>query len=199
MIRMAFALLLLVSAGSALAQTEVPDAPFGLKWGVSQEQIKSMGIVLSNESDGNFGHQAEAKKLPKVVGDADHVVLYFGNDDKLFRVVAISNEFNNDKTGIKATSRYDELKSALTERYGKGKSTEYSGGGDYMRQRDNFAYSLKTGDRYHFSTWNAEGVNIELSVRAQDMTTTYWVLIYTENELGKAYEASKKRKEKEAL
>lgn len=190
--------LFLLSA-TAIAQPEQPEAPFGLKWGASQDDIKAMGIVLSNETDGSYGRQAEARKLPKIVNDAERVTLYFGHDNKLFRIVAISEEFQNDKAGYKAVARYSELKAALDERYGKGKETAFGGGGEYMRKRENFAYSLKSGDRFHYTNWSARGMSIELSVRSMDMTNTYWVLIYSANELEKAFEASKKRREKDAL
>lgn len=199
MIRAAIALILLLTAFPVFAQPAQLEAPFGLKWGASQDEIKAMGIHLSNEIDGGFGRQVEARKLPKVVSDAEHVTLFFGYDNRLFRVAAISSEFQNDKAGYKAVVRYNELKSALDERYGKGKETAFGGGGEYMQKRENFAYSLKSGDRYHYTNWNAKGLGIELSVRSTDMTNTYWVLIYTVKDLEKEFEASKRRKEKEAL
>lgn len=199
MIRLLLTLFLVLSASPAFTQTELPEAPFGLKWGASTDEIKAMGVTLSNEVEGNYGRQAEAKKLPKVVNDAERVTLYFGHNNKLYRIVANSNEFENDKSGYKAQARYNELKSALEERYGKGKETAFGGGSEFMRKRENFAYSLKAGDRFHYSNWDAKGLGIELSVRALDMNNTYWVLIYYVKELEKAFEASKKRKEKEAL
>lgn len=62
-----------------------------------------------------------------------------------------------------------------------------------------FLAGLNGGKSWHFTTYSASGLSIELSVRAKDSDTGYWVLIYNNTELAKGYDKAKANREKSAL
>jgi hypothetical protein len=76
---------------------------------------------------------ARSSKLPKAIHDQEITYLFFGNDNKLWRITAISSSFENDPYGNGAKSRYDELVGILSEKYGRGTSVHQFGDDFYKR------------------------------------------------------------------
>jgi hypothetical protein len=109
---------------TALAQDKPTgnEAPFGLTWGMSASEVKALGVELSDFPQSDWGHSFSATKLPKVLGDAEMVVLSFGFNDKLWRIAAVSRSFENDPAGVATMARYNELDKILADKYGKGTS-----------------------------------------------------------------------------
>ena len=103
-------------------------APFGLKWGMSVADAKALGVMLS-DPDGKekFGISYRATNIAqKYCLDSDLVALSFGFEDKLWRIVVIGQKMGSDPYGNGVKARYRELSTALSEKYGRGKSTRIS-------------------------------------------------------------------------
>jgi len=121
------AILFALVAGAA-PQDKESVAPFGLEWGMSTAQVKGLGVDLAERPEKEFGQTYTATKVPKILSDVALVVLSFGYDDKLWRIVAVSKNFDNDPYGSAVQSRYDELARLLGEKYGPGKQNQPSDG-----------------------------------------------------------------------
>lgn len=176
----------------------VAVAPFGLEWGLSKEEVEARGIKLTETPTNEGSQRFSATGLLKLVAGVETVIVDFGFDNRLWKVTAASEDFPNDPYGFKVKARYGELSDILTEKYGKGKATHHTGGSIYDEARY-FLAGLNGGKSWHFTTYSAPGLSIELSVRAKDSDTGYWVLIYNNTELGKGYDKAKANHEKSAL
>ena len=111
--------LLILVSGAAAQQAEADSsAPFGLKWGMSQDEVVALGAHFSQEEETHFGKQATASNLPKALADTEEVVLFFGFDDRLWRIFSASVSWENDAYGSQAVARFNELTGFLSERYG---------------------------------------------------------------------------------
>lgn len=192
-----------VTVFTALIVTASPaqilgEAPFGLKWGLSAAEVLALGVGLEDKSDGEYGTDYLASRLPKTLSDVEHVILQFGSNDRLWRIVAASREFPNDPYGTKLLSRYDELEQILAEKYGPGTLT-HEIDKDLWKDPDEFLMGVLKGRSWHYTTYKSEPVAIELSVRATDADSGYYVIIYKHLDLSKEHTTGKSAKEKGAL
>jgi len=196
------ACLLLVLQISCAAQSTAADqaeAPFGLTWGSTVEDIKALGVDLKPSGDSNdFGESYVASRLPKSVSGQESTFLYFGHNNRLWRVLGASTPFENDPYGIAAKARYAELSAVLSEKYGKGNAVEQLGEGFYSKP-DNFVYGISQGESHWFTKFEGPGVSITLGLFAQGSSALRWVLIYENKTLRATFEQDKKAREKGSL
>ena len=143
-------------------ETPSNSAPFGLSWGMSTSEARALGVELTDMPNSEWGKSFRAVKLPKMLSDADYVVLSFGFSDKLWRIGVVSRNFENDPKGAGVMARYDELNGILAEKYGKGKSAH--GLGKYNEQRY-FAMHIRRGEAQWFTTFKAHQLVIHLQIR----------------------------------
>lgn len=98
---------------------------FGLRLGMSREQVLTLGAKLEDSGISmTWGQRYRVKKLPRPFGDERWVWLYFGNNNRLFRIIA---ELSNDGAAYdskNALRRYKEIKENLSSRYAKVTSRE---------------------------------------------------------------------------
>lgn len=195
--RIGLALALLVAV-SGFANATDSSAPFGLVWGMSTKEAADLGVKLqpSKSEDGTAYFSAQG--LPKILGDVEGVRLDFGYDDKLRKVVAISRSFNSDPHGNAVLARYAELLDILKSKYGNARSTHKRGDSIYSESQY-FLAGLRSGKSWHYTTFETPDVAIELSIRANDSDTGYWVLIYDNRSLAKDVEKEKREREKKSL
>ena len=67
------------------ARSQQDEAPFGLKWGASSEDVRAAGIDLKEFADSTFGNTYAASKLTKVLADQETTFVSFGFSNKLWR------------------------------------------------------------------------------------------------------------------
>jgi len=177
---------------------ETAEAPFGMKWGMSEADAKAAGITLTKIDKPGEGKQFTATGLSKILSDTEIVVLNFGYDDKLWLVAAVSKSFDNDPYGGGVRSRYDELSGLLEKKYGKGEASHLN---DHrvFTGADEFLSGIRSGRSVHFTTFKKEGVSVELSIGANSSDSAYYRLRYENTELAKQYEKDKKAHEGNAL
>lgn len=97
------------------SQAESDDGPFGLRWGMSKEEVEQLKIGLCCEQLGKWGLRYEVRSkdfqhLPKRLGDEEKIYLYFGNKNTLLRMYVSTSK-------VGAENRYNQLKSLLAEKY----------------------------------------------------------------------------------
>ena len=99
--------------------------PFGLVWGISADDVQSLGISIKpTTGQPNSGVSFFTTALPKSINDIDFVWLSFGYDDRLCRIEAYSRSFESDPYGYRVISRYKEIAASLSNRYGGGDETD---------------------------------------------------------------------------
>ena len=107
-------LLLCIAWGRSL-DAQQNDGPFGLRWGMTKEDVETMQIRLCCRQLGKWGARYEVdhrdfKNFPRRLGDEAKIYLYFGHTNKLLRMyIAISK--------INAQNRYNQINSLIGKRY----------------------------------------------------------------------------------
>lgn len=149
-----YAILVLIASfaiGPALeaADSDGGGAPFALQWGMSVAQAQGLGVMLTKDSHKGFGASYVATNLPKMIGDVRAVLLSFGFDDKLWRVVAISKDFPNDPYGSAVQRRYEELAGDLAQKYGSGKK-ESGTSDEFYADPKHFVYAIQSGNAWYY-------------------------------------------------
>jgi hypothetical protein len=189
-------LIFLALSPNAVAQEDA--APFGLKWMASTAEIEALGVALTPIDNATFGKSFTATNLPKALSDIDAVVLSFGYDDRLWRVVAIGKEFDNDRYGSQAKSRYDQLAASLAKSYTLTSTSHRPSSDSFYGKADNFAYALSKNESYWYSLYASPSAEIELSIGANHQDT-YWRLVYSHLEGKSSFAAGKADAELDAL
>lgn len=190
------ALLLMTLIQPVLAQEA--SAPFGLKWMVSASEIEKLGVVLRPAESTTFGKTYVATSLPKALADMRFVMLSFGHDDRLWRIVVLGEEFVNDQYGSRIMDRYNQLAASLAKNYTETGVYERRPSDTFYGRAENFAYSLSQNEANWFRTYKSDASTVELSA-SSNYKNTFWRLIYVQQEGEKAFEASKAGAERDAL
>lgn len=113
---------LLAPAGNALAAY---GEAFGLRLGMSKGQVLTLGAELKESGiSETWGQRYRVKKLPQPFGDERWVWLYFGNDNRLFRIFAELGDGGAAYDSKNALRRYKEIKEHLSSSYAKITSRE---------------------------------------------------------------------------
>ncbi|CAO4148949.1 hypothetical protein [Methylorubrum extorquens] len=180
-------------------ESSINNAPFGLHWSATKEEIEKAQITLTPQKGDAFGATFRASGLPKVLADTENVYLSFGYDNKLWRIVATSKTWHNDKNGSQSLDRFNKLSGLLEERYGKGVEISSTPLNKYMQETDKFSYSIYSNDRVQAKNWLTPTASIQLGIRAANMNDLYYLMIYENRKLGDAFSRAKSSKEKDAL
>lgn len=117
-------------------------APFGLEWGMTQNQLSSLGVTMVGCTQGSVFTTCTAKSLPKDLPDVHLYALLFSPPHGLVKVAYLSNDITGDIYGTQGKKRYAELKSKLTAKYGYPDSYENSGQRLY-KEADEFYQCLR--------------------------------------------------------
>lgn len=199
--RTALVTLIAVAAASLSAQSsaqQTPPAPFGLVWLSTADEIRALGVTLTQIGGEDYGVSFAATGLPKALNDLETAILSFGYDDRLYRIAAISGEFANDYYGSSARARYDELAASLSKTYNPGRTFEQRATESYYDEPDKFAYALSESKAFWFRTFSSQEADIELSI-GSNHSDTYWRLIYTNLAGKQQFEVGKGARELDAL
>ena len=174
------------------------EAPFGVKWGLSADEVRAIGVTLDNKKDIDCGIGFSAKQLPKILIDVDTVELCFWYNDKLWQIRAGSIAFNNDPYAFALKTRYDQIDNLLSAKYGPGKHSHYQDT-ELWSGPDEFLSGIENGRSWHYTNYESENVFVQLGLRASSHDTGYFVLIFENTQLKKDFEAGKQQKEQNAL
>lgn len=174
------------------------EAPFGLSWGASQNEIKRLGANLTQQTENDYGVSLQASGLSRVLADVEGVQLSFGYDDKLWRIVAISKSFRSDPYGSAVVNRYNTLVQSLSKKYGKGNESHHRDS-ELWNDADEFLMGIRQGRSWHFTSFETDDLSIEISVRASSGDEGFYALIYTNKRLEIAFEKQKSAKEEGSL
>ena len=105
------------------SSSKTRDAPFGLRWGVTEAQITHLlGIEIQERVDSDLPLGVTAilttTSLPKNLTIAEFYQLIFVAEKHLQKIVMYSKDIENDVYGSEGKKKYDKLKVSLSKKYG---------------------------------------------------------------------------------
>ncbi|MDR1694790.1 MAG: hypothetical protein LBR70_06350 [Lactobacillaceae bacterium] len=186
------------------------EAPFGLAWGSSINYTKDTGVVLKETDDTASLRSYFATYLPKPVNDFDRVVVFFGKENKLWRIAAYGTSYKDNAKGEAVLREYNKYSRLLEKKYGNKKETfipkvtiterieqidkdkteviiektESAIGGD------DFLQEIKNEEAVLYSTFNDEKIGVGLSIEVNDKNESNIIIDYKNLQLIKEQEES---------
>jgi len=154
--------------------------PFGFEPGQTQAQIEAkIGKLDATSQPMLFVTHGAPVPLEGI----ESYALMIGKEAGLCKVAAVGVNIKDDDQGTALRAAYDELKAALTEKYGRpSKVREELASGSIRNEPDDFMMGLKLEERMHHAVWSkpsSPGVKaILLQARAMDGNIGYLNLIY---------------------
>lgn len=105
------------------------EAPFGLKWGMTEKDLKKIGIKITvrDPTDVIDGKLVELTNVKNIPSDTESIFAIISNSEGVVKIVWVGKTIDSDLTGGTGKKRYFELKSLLTKKYGTPKSDERVG------------------------------------------------------------------------
>ncbi|MFZ4650688.1 MAG: hypothetical protein ACOYLV_08250 [Rubrivivax sp.] len=173
---------LLFACAAQVVLAQGNDAPFGLSWGLSAEDLRARGVNLAQtkrESEFTF---FSATKVPTAISIAEKYSIIVHDRHGLQKLAMHSENFNNDPSGADGKKIYAEYKAALASKYGPPDSS-YSReivGLKLYKERDEFYECLKyTGCGMWSSLWSLpNGGTIGLELKGINRGTGWLNLTY---------------------
>jgi len=183
---------------SGIKSDEQIEAPFGLKWGTSVADAEAMNLKINKIESKNEGNFYLVNNLSKSLIDIDRVYLNFGYNNKLWLIVAVSKNFENDPYGNQVLARYNELSNLLEIKYGKPESSHFLDNKMY-KSKDEFIAGIYNGRSHYFSDFNKQGISVQLSLGANSYSSAFFKLRYENIELSNEFKKDKNHNESGAL
>jgi len=139
-------------------------AMFGLKWGMSPEQVKKLNVILTHHHSNNNFHFYRTESLPKSLKDVDFYILLFDENKSLVKIVMATKNTSGDAYGIEGKKRFSEIESLLKKKYKSIDSYKVVGKKLYD-EPDEFYQCLKyQGCGMWYSTFLADNKNMALQL-----------------------------------
>ncbi|ANW00804.1 hypothetical protein LMTR13_12090 [Bradyrhizobium icense] len=160
--------------------------------------MRAKGIELTEFEGLDFGKSYIATKMEKALADQSAALLSFGFNDKLWRVLITSRPFSDDPAGTAVLTRYGELASLLSEKYGKPSQVHKLGDSIYA-QSGYFVAGIRGGQSKWFTNFDTSNLAIQLGITATDSSTAGWRIIYENKVYRRDFDASKRSREKGTL
>lgn len=152
------------------------EAPFGLEWRASVEDVRATGVRLQPRQSGASGVRYAAFDLPKALSDLGETILSFGNNNELHKIEAISEDVLNDPEGTRLKARYAALSRALTSKYGQG--VVHHEIREPWTRPDDFLTGIYRGSSHYYTVFKAENVTIRLEIRASRRGISNYALVF---------------------
>lgn len=164
----------------AVAQTY--DGPFGLKMGLSKDQIEAMGIHFSIGEDGYLN----TDKLQEPHSDFRGYSLLIGEKEGLCRLFAFGKEIDAGAFGTELLAKFDSLEKQLQDIYGKSFRNDFLRVGSMWNEPQYWMMGLLKKDRTLTALWTAqagsalkEGIeSVALSAMAWNGSSGNVILVY---------------------
>ena len=135
-------------------------APFGLTWGISKHEAEQMGIILAPTDMKDYVNAFSATNLPDSSKEFMTVVLVFGEDNRLWRILAHTNFITgDDEAGNKTLKLYQ-------------RSTTQPD------QNPNLLHDLELGDADLYATFEGDNVGVALGVNVDGDMQSYLLIDY---------------------
>ena len=182
------------SAAQSPIAAQANAAPFGLVWGATAEQIKTQGVELTPIEEKDYVNSFSARRLPKSIADFDQVNLTFGEEDKLWRIIAYSTPLQDTPDASKVMRLYNIYSDLLAKKYGNAQefftpaeieiqTQDERGRPAVIKERapignPDFLNQLQNGTAVLYSTFDNKDVGAALAVNVDGDGKSYIVIDY---------------------
>lgn len=129
----------------------VYDGPFGLKMGMTIEELEKIGAVKTEDES-----IYSVSKVPVPNPSFDGYGVKATKETGLCKILAFTPSTNTNSFGDGIKSVHEDLKESLTKKYGKPeKEFNFVKTGSIWREREDFMMGLLKGDRYLSAYWES--------------------------------------------
>lgn len=188
--------------------TKYGEGPFGLSWGGTYNQIKAMGVELEKVEIKDYVNSFAASQLPKPLPDFDKVIISFGEDNLMWRVLAYGKKLDDDADAAKVLKLYRKYYKLLNQKYGNAKefftpkitviekTVKDQFGRDQIETTKvkeplggkNFLAELQSGEAVLYATFEDLKVGAALAVNVDGDGKSYLILDFTNLQIYKERE-----------
>lgn len=132
------------------------DGPLGVMMGISVKDLTDAGIAVAPIESAPLIYRADSAPAPS--GSFDDYVYLIGENAGLCRIAAWTPEKEANSFGEQIIATFDELQSALTEKYGKPEVYKFVKRGSIWNESRYFMMGLAKEERTHIAAWTSKGV-----------------------------------------
>ncbi len=172
---------------------QTSQAPFGLLWGASQEHIKNMGVILQKYNLYDYPNSYKTKYLPKPIEGFDEIVISFGKNNTLWKILAYGAFINDSPEASEILREYKKYYQLLEKKYGnaeefyiglKTKETTIVDNKEVEKTIEepignaNFLEQLRSGEAELYATFYNNEVGVALSVNVNSQGQAYLIIDY---------------------
>ncbi len=149
------------------------EALFGLRWGMTVAEVKSAGVAITKTNGDRNLDTYKALSVPRNLSDFESYWMVFA-DGKLAKVWGFSKNISNDPNGSSGKERFDTLRSALVQKYGKPKLNSQTVGNKLFKEYDEFYECLKySGCGLWVSTFESGDKDLSIELKGLSRGTGY--------------------------
>lgn len=178
--------------------SKLPPAPFGLLWGETYEETLSSGVILTRTEEKDYMNSFIATQLPKPIKEMRYVVVSFGEENKLWRIISYGEFIKDEPDASKILKEYRRYYDMLNRKYGHGEQTYIPkikqvtktvdlGNGKTREETENieepignpdFLAQLQSGDADLYASFYNNEVGAALSINVDGSGNAYLILEY---------------------
>ena len=178
--------------------SQLLPAPFGLLWGATYEETLSSGVILKRTEEKDYVNSFIATQLPKPLNSMRYVVVSFGEDNQLWRMIAYGNFIKDTPNAEKIVKEYRRFYGLLNKKYGNaeevfnpkikqvtkivdagyGKTKEEIEDVPQPIGNPDFLAQLQSGEADLYATFYNKDVGAVLSVNVDGNGDSYLILEY---------------------
>lgn len=191
------------SPAAAPAKAKPPakwSGPLGVEMGLSVAEIGAAGVELTPIEGVPLLFRSDSAPAPS--SSFNDYLYLISEADGLCRITAWTPERSANDFGEQLVSAFDELESALTEKYGKPRTFKFVQRGSIWNESRHFMMGLLKEERTHAAAWDGSGGGslpenvgaITLNVTAFTPSTGAVKLIYEFKNADSCLKAAKQQK-----
>ena len=146
-----------------LAETQYPDAPLGLKWGMTVTELESKAGAVMYPLPMDEHLTVYSLKSPPITlpGFTEYVVVVH-KDLGAIKII-MDKEIKSDVYGTEGKKEYFKYKEALTNKYGKPKDSFEFVGKKLYEERDEFYQCLKYDGCGYYLSYFGDHLSLQLN------------------------------------
>lgn len=188
--------------------TKYGDAPFGLPWGGTYNQVKSLGVTLVRHDIKDLPNSFWATTLPKTLPYLNQVIISFGENNLLWKITAYSNMLDDTPSASNILQIYHKYYKLLEQKYGNAQQfftpkitiIEKTIKDENDRETiettrieepiggKNFLAELQSGEAVLYATFENQKVGAAMSVNVDGNGKSYIIIDFTNLEIFKERE-----------
>ncbi len=166
------------------------QAPEGLIWGISAEDIEKLGVSLTPTEVKDYPHAYIAQNVPTPIKDFSKTTLFFGDENKLFRILMASDFISDDTPNATKTLKlYNKYYNLLKQKYKNAQQFFTPNASDVdvtpnqnteINPQDypDLLKNLLSGNADLYATFEGDGIGAALAVNVDGNSQTYITIDY---------------------